>query len=69
MYNDALKWCRDALLFDPVFYEGTAGEVILTRLAEECCKALDGFDDEYQIPDAFFDAAFDAAEKAQRKME
>lgn len=65
MYNAALKWCREELLFDPVPYEGTAGEVILTRLAEECCKALDGFDDDYQIPDAFFDAA----EEAQRKVE
>ena len=61
MYEDALKWCREELLFDPVPYEGTAGEIILTRLAEECCKALDGYDDMYTIPDAFFDAAEAAA--------
>jgi hypothetical protein len=60
-YDDALAWCRDALLFDQVHYEGTAGEIILTRLAEECCKALDGYDDMYTIPDAFFDAAEEAA--------
>tara|TARA_R110002110_G_scaffold406180_5_gene625845 strand:+ start:295 stop:528 length:234 start_codon:yes stop_codon:yes gene_type:complete len=64
MYDDALVWCREELLFDPVPYEGTSGETILSRLAGECCKALDGYDDNYDIPDAFFDAAEAAARKA-----
>ena len=65
MYDAALKWCSDTLLFDPVHYkERTSGEILLTRLAEACCKALDGYDDNYDIPDAFFDAAEAAAKEA-----
>ena len=63
-YQDALVWCRDALHFDFEQYEGTAGEVLLTPLAEECCKALEGFEGlECALPDAFFEAAEMAARK------
>ena len=63
-YDSALTWCKEELLFDSVSYEErTSGEILLTRLAEECCKALDGYDDNYDIPDAFFDAAEAAARK------
>lgn len=56
-YDDALAWCRDALLFDPVHYQGTGGDLLPLRLGQECCKALDGYDDMYNVPDAFIDAA------------
>jgi len=58
MYDDALTWCREELLFDPVPYDSQTN-----RLAQACCKALDGYDDDYQTPDAFFHAAQTAIEE------
>lgn len=62
-YDSALAWCKEELLFDPVPYEGTSGEILLTRLAEAACRTLDGYDDDYKIPDVFFEAAEEAARK------
>ena len=64
MYDDALKWCREELLFDPVPYLDNDDTVLCTPLAERCCHALDGYDDDYEIPDVFFDASFAAAREA-----
>lgn len=58
-YDSALTWCRETLLFDG---DKADGVTAITDLAEECCKALDGYDDEhkYNIPDVFFQAAEEA---------
>ncbi len=64
MYDDALTWCREELLLDPVPYLDNDDTVLCTPLAERCCHALDGYDDDYEIPGVFFDASFDAARGA-----
>lgn len=35
----------------------SCGEVNYTKLAESACEEADDYDDEYNIPEAYFDAA------------
>lgn len=61
-YSKAYRWCfrrLDQYLADYM----ECGEIITTRLGEDCADALDAYADDDTIPDFVWDAAHDAAER------